>query len=220
MKSYNTSSLNKVVRGSKRATYDVQKINAILDAGFIGHIGYIYENKAISIPMAYCRVDDSIYLHGSRKNRMLLSLLKAKETCMTVMHLDGLVLARSGLHHSVNYRSVTLFGALEQIKDPTEKKLALKHVVNQMVPDRWESLRPMKEKELNATLVVKLKIETASAKIRSEGVIDEKEDYDLPVWAGVIPIKQVAKPPISDEALPKDITKPKHVLDYYKANKA
>ncbi|WP_271405022.1 pyridoxamine 5'-phosphate oxidase family protein [Tenacibaculum soleae] len=219
MATYEQSKLNRVKRGQNRATYDVAKINTILDAGFLCYVGYIYEGKPISIPMAYARRDDKIYIHGSTANRMLLAILKNEETSITVMHLDGLVLARSGLHHSVNYRSATLFGTLKKVENDLDKTEILKLIVNQMVTNQWETIRPMHQKELDRTLVVEFAITSASAKIRDEGVIDEPEDYDLPVWAGVVPIKQVAKYPISDDKLKKEIEIPKHVLAYYEQNK-
>ncbi|MDG1529495.1 MAG: pyridoxamine 5'-phosphate oxidase family protein [Polaribacter sp.] len=219
MKEYSQSKLNRVKRGQNRATYDVEKINTILDAGFLCYVGYIYEGKPISIPMAYSRRNDKVYIHGSTANRMLLSILESEETSITVMHLDGLVLARSGLHHSVNYRSATLFGSLKKIEKDSEKTEILKWIVNQMVPNHWDSLRPMYQKELDRTLVVEFTIESASAKIRDVGVIDEPEDYELPFWAGIVPIKQVAEYPISDDQLIDGVEIPKHVLDYYKTNK-
>lgn len=219
MKEYPKSDLNKVKRGVNRAVYDVEQINEVLDAGFVGYVSYVFQGKAICIPMAYGRISDKIYLHGSRKNRMLLALLENKEGSMTVMHLDGLVLARSGFHHSVNYRSVSLFGSVKQIDEPVLKEKALKIVVDQMIPGRWDSLRRMNEKEFNATLLVELTIETASAKIRDEGVLDEKPDLDLPIWAGIVPLKQIAELPESDEKLPNNIVVPEHVTAYYEKNK-
>ena len=219
MEEYSQSKLNRVKRGQNRATYDVEKINTILDAGFLCYVGYIYDGKPISIPMAYSRRNDKVYIHGSTANRMLLSILESEETSITVMHLDGLVLARSGLHHSVNYRSATLFGSLKKIEKDSEKTEILKWIVNQMVPNHWDSLRPMYQKELDRTLVVEFTIESASAKIRDVGVADEPEDYELPIWAGIVPIKQVAEYPISDNQLIDGVEIPKHVLDYYKTNK-
>jgi nitroimidazol reductase NimA-like FMN-containing flavoprotein (pyridoxamine 5'-phosphate oxidase superfamily) len=219
MEEYQQSKLNRIKRGANRGTYDVEKINTILDAGFLCYVGYIYDGKPITIPMAYSRRDNKIYIHGSTANRMLVSILESGETSITVMHLDGLVLARSGLHHSVNYRSVTLFGSLKKVEKDADKTDVLKWIVNQMVPNQWESIRPMHQKELDRTLVVEFTIETASAKVRDVGVIDEPEDYNLDVWAGVVPIKQVAEFPISDKGKPENMEIPKHILDYYKANK-
>ncbi|GAB7257724.1 pyridoxamine 5'-phosphate oxidase family protein [Polaribacter sp. OB-PA-B3] len=217
---YQQSKLNRVKRGANRASYDVEKINAILDAGFLCYVGYIYDGKPITIPMAYARRENKIYIHGSTGNRMLQAILKSGETSITVMHLDGLVLARSGFHHSVNYRSATLFGQLTKVENDIEKTEILKLIVNQMVPKQWDSLRPINEKELDRTLVVAFKIETASAKIRDVGVNDEPEDYNTDVWAGVIPIKQIAKFPIADEGKPKKMEIPKHILEYYEENKS
>ncbi|MEQ6123245.1 pyridoxamine 5'-phosphate oxidase family protein [Pseudotenacibaculum sp. MALMAid0570] len=218
MKEYSKSKLNRIKRGQNRGTYDVEKINTILDAGFICFAGYIYEGKAISIPTAYGRKGNKIYLHGSQANRMLNALLEAKEASITVMHLDGLVLARSGLHHSVNYRSVTLFGSLKKVENDSEKEAALECVIDQMIENHWDSLRPMHQVELDRTLVVEMTIETASAKIRDVGVNDEPEDYDLDVWAGVVPLKQIAEKPISDHQLKEGIEIPNHVMEYYRQN--
>ena len=219
MKEYQKSKLNRVKRGANRATYDVEKINNILDAGFIGYVSYIFQEKAISIPMAYGRNGNKIYLHGSQANRMLTSLLEAKEMSMTVMHLDALVLARSGFHHSVNYRSATIFGNAKNIEDKKEKMAGLICFMEHMMPGRWDGVREMNQEEFDRTLVVEMEIETASAKIRDVGVSDEPEDINLPVWAGLMPIKQVAEYPIPDKDLPTDIEIPKHVLDYYHTNK-
>lgn len=215
MKDYAINEINKVKRGANRATYDVEKINTILDTGFVGYVSYIYKNKAICLPMAYGRDGNKIYLHGSHKNRMLLALLENKEISMTVMHLDALVLARSGLHHSVNYRSATLFGTVQKTMNLVSKEKALKCVVDHMMPGRWDGIRPIHKKELDGTLVVEMTITTASAKIRDVGVKDENADLKLPIWAGLLPLKQVAEFPISDDLLPKDIAVPEHVLTYY-----
>ncbi|WP_417785034.1 pyridoxamine 5'-phosphate oxidase family protein [Tenacibaculum sp.] len=219
MKEYQKSKLNRIKRGQKRAVYDVEKINTILDAGFIGFVSYIHKGKAISLPMAYGRNSDKIYLHSSQANRMLLSLLDAGEMSMTVMHLDALVLARSGLHHSVNYRSVTLFGSVKKIETPKEKEAALYCFMEHMMKGRWDDIRAMKAEELDRTLVVEMTIETASAKIRDVGVNDEPEDEFLPVWAGLVPLKQIALPPISDKKLREDIKVPNHVIEYYNMHK-
>lgn len=219
MKEYSKSKLNRVKRGQIRATYDVEKINAILDAGFIGYVSYVYEGRAITLPMAYGRKDNKVYLHGSQANRMLLALLEAKEMSMTVMHLDALVLARSGLHHSVNYRSATVFGSVKNLEDSKEKEAALFCFMEHLMKGRWDGIRPMHQEELDRTIVVELTIETASAKIRAVGVADEPEDYELAIWAGLVPLKQIAEYPIADERLPQKMEIPKHVLDYYKQNK-
>lgn len=219
MKTFEKSKLNRVKRGQNRAIYDVETINKILDAGFLCHVGYIYDGYPISIPMAYARKEDKVYIHGSSGNRMLQVILETQKTSISVMHLDGLVLARSGLHHSVNYRSVTLFGDVKKIENDADKTEILKLIVNQMVPNQWDSLRQMHQKELDRTLVLEFNIETASAKVRDKGVNDEPEDYELDVWAGIIPIKQLAEYPIPDNGKPTSMEIPKHILDYYHNNK-
>lgn len=219
MQEYSKSKLNRVKRGQNRASYDVEKINTILDAGFIGYVSYIFQEKAIAIPMAYGRDGNKIILHGSNANRMLTTLIEAKEMSMTVMHLDALVLARSGFHHSVNYRSATLFGSVKKIDEPLAKDAALKCFMEHMMKGRWDGVREMTKEEFDRTLVVEMTIETASAKIRDVGVNDEPDDYNLPVWAGLVPIKQIAEYPIPDEGIPEKMDIPKHVLDYYNTNK-
>ena len=219
MMEYEKSKLNRVKRGAIRATYDVEKINAILDAGFIGYVGYVFEGKAITIPMAYGRMDNKIILHGSNANRMLSMLLEAKEMSMTVMHLDALVMARSGFHHSVNYRSATLFGVVKKIEGREAKNEALLCFMEHMMKGRWDGIREINDDEFDRTLVVEMTIETASAKVRDVGVADEPEDYILDVWAGLIPIRQVAEYPIADEGKPQNMETPKHILNYYEQNK-
>ncbi len=219
MTKYSISELNKVVRGSKRATYDIETIHTILDDGFLCHIAYVYNHQAIVIPTAYARKGDKIYIHGSLKNRMMLSLLEAGTASISVTHLDGLVLARSAFHHSANYRSVNIFGAVKKVEDPTEKMEALKYVLNHMIPGHWDNVRKPNKKEFDATLVIEIHIETASAKIRTEGVVDDKEDYSSSIWAGVVPIKQIAYDPVSDTELPEKTKIPEEVLRYVLKNK-
>lgn len=219
MGEFEKKELNKVVRGPKRAVYNVDEINEIIDAGFIAFVSYNFHGRAMSLPMAYGRIGNKMYFHGSRKNRMLLALLEHKEMSVTIMHLDALVLARSAFHHSVNYRSATLFGTVRSVEEPALKLKSMEVMVDNMVPGRWEQLRTINDKELNGTLVIEMTIESASAKIRGEGVLDEKADMDLDVWAGLIPIKQVAVFPVSDAALPEGIKIPRHVIDYYDKHK-
>ncbi len=218
MAKYSVSALNKVVRGPKRANYDVDEINGILDKAFLCNIGYIWDGKAIVIPMAYGRSDDKIYIHGSLKNRMMLSLLEAGEASLSVTHLDGLVLARSAFHHSANYRSVNVFGSVKKIDEPGKKMKALECILNHMVPGHWDNIRQPNDKEFNATLVVEINMDMASAKVRAEGVVDEPDDYNLPIWAGIVPLRQVAGNPIHDKGLKEGVKTPKAVLDYILKN--
>lgn len=218
MKEYQKSKLNRIKRGQIRATYDVNRINKILDAGFIGFVNYNYNDTPISIPMGYGRDGDKIYLHGSQANRMMNALLETGKISMTVMHLDALVLARSGLHHSVNYRSATLFGSIRNIENEHEKEKGLKCFMDHMMPGRWEGIRAMHKEELDRTMVLEMTIETASAKIRDVGVNDEPEDYNLDVWAGIVPLKQIALHPLPDDQLKEGISIPEHVMQYFEVN--
>ncbi|SEK55153.1 hypothetical protein SAMN04487910_0798 [Aquimarina amphilecti] len=214
MSEYQVTSLNKIIRGAKRGTYNKEEINKILDDTFLCHVGYVWDNQAIVIPTAYGREGDTIYIHGSLKNRMMVNLLEEGKASISVTHLDGLVLARSAFHHSANYRSVTVFGNVRKVEEPKEKMNALECILNHMVPGHWDNVRRPNEKEFNATLVMAIKIDTASAKVRAEGVIDEKEDHDLPIWAGVIPMKEVAYEPISEPDLKNGVDIPDAVLRY------
>ncbi|WP_299437032.1 pyridoxamine 5'-phosphate oxidase family protein [uncultured Aquimarina sp.] len=217
MSEYQVTALNKVIRGSKRANYDVEEINKILDDAFLCHVGYAWQNTAIVIPTAYGREGDTIYIHGSLKNRMITNLLEAGNASISVTHLDGLVLARSAFHHSANYRSVNVFGEVRKVEDPKEKMNALECILNHMVPGHWDNVRQPNDKEFSATLVMAIKIDTASAKVRAEGVVDEKEDHSLPIWAGVIPIKQTVSDPISESDLIEGVQVPDAVLKYIKS---
>ncbi|WP_299216799.1 pyridoxamine 5'-phosphate oxidase family protein [uncultured Aquimarina sp.] len=219
MSEYQVTTLNKVVRGSKRANYDKEEINKILDDAFLCHVGYVWQNNAIVIPTAYGREGDTIYIHGSLKNRMITNLLDTGSASISVTHLDGLVLARSAFHHSANYRSVNVFGEVRKVEDPSEKMKALECILNNMVPGHWDNVRHPNDKEFNATLVMAIKMDTASAKVRAEGVVDEKEDHSLPIWAGVIPIKQAASDPVFDVDLEDSIEIPDAVMRYVEKNK-
>ncbi len=214
MPDYEISALNKVTRGPKRASYDQEEINGILDARFLCHIAYTWNGKAIVIPTAYGRDGDKLYIHGSLKNRMMSCLLEAGEACVSITHLDGLVLARSAFHHSANYRSVNIFGNVKSIENDDEKMHALRCIINHMVPDHWEYVRQPNDKELRATLVMEIKIDSASAKIRTGDVVDEKEDLQLPVWAGIVPVSETIGAPVSDPLLEGNIPVPESVKNY------
>ena len=189
MAEFEKKPLNKVMRGPKRATYDKTKIYEILDSHFLCHVPYTFEGTAIVIPTAYGPKGDVVYIHGSMKNRMMLSLLNQPQVSFTVTHLDGLVLARSVFHHSMNYRSATVFGKPFLVANDADKMEALELIVDNMIPGRWKEAREPNQKELDATLVVGIEITDASAKIRDEGANDELADMDLDVWAGVLEIE-------------------------------
>ncbi len=189
MTDFAKTSLNKIVRGSKRAHYDKALVYEILDSHFISYVPYIHGNTSIVIPTGYGRKGNQILIHGSIKNRMMLSLLNQELASLTVSHMDGLVLARSVFHHSVNYRSVTVFGKAHLIEADEAKMEALEIITENIIPGRWAEARIPNEKELNGTLVVAIDIDEASAKVRDVGASDEVADHDLDVWAGVLELE-------------------------------
>jgi len=189
---------NQVHRLPKRASYDRDQIYGILDQTFLCHAGFQVEGQVYVIPTIYGRREDTIYMHGSAASRMLKELAKGFDACVTVTLLDGMVLARSAFHHSVNYRSVVLFGQARALTDPGEKSAALEIITEQVAPGRWAEVRGPNEKELKATSVLAMPIDSASAKVRTGGPIDDEEDYTLPVWAGVVPVRMAAGTPADD----------------------
>ncbi len=203
-----------VRRLAKRGVYDPATIHELLDAGFICHVGFLIDGQPRVIPTAYVRIDDSIYLHGSPANQMLRALLAGGEACVCVTHVDGLVLARSAFHHSINYRSVVLFGPAREVSDPGEKAAVLEALSEHIIPGRWPEIRPPTPAELLGTLVVAIHIDEASAKIRTGPPKDDEQDYALPIWAGVLPLCRVAGEPIRDPRLPAEIPAPAHLAEY------
>lgn len=192
METYQQSARNTVKRSPKRGHYDRETIYQILDAGYICHVGFSVHEQPYVIPTAYGREDDTIYLHGAVGNHMLSNLEKGLAVCITVTHLDGLVLARSAFHHSFNYRSAVLFGTARLIQEDEMKDYALKVITGQILRGRWDEVRTPSEKERKITKVLAFQIDQASAKIRTGGPNDEEEDYQLPIWAGVVPLLMVA----------------------------
>ncbi len=172
----------------KRGHYDRATIDAILDGGILCHVGFVHERAPVVIPTLYWREDDHVYLHGSAVSRMLDTARRAP-VCVTVTHLDGLVLTRSAFHHSVNYRSVVVFGTPVEVTDPAEKATRLRTFMEGLMPGRWDRLRPVKPKELKATRLLRLRIDEASAKIRSGPPADDKADLGWPAWGGIIPVE-------------------------------
>jgi nitroimidazol reductase NimA-like FMN-containing flavoprotein (pyridoxamine 5'-phosphate oxidase superfamily) len=176
-------------------------VHAILDAAFVCHIGYAIGRQPFVTPTAYWREGDAVYWHGSSKSRMLLALEKRPEICLEVTILDALVVARSAFHKSLNYRSVMLFGRPWKVEDPAEKEARMRAFVERLYPGRWPGLRPVTKQELKATTVLGLRIEEASAKVRAGPPVDDEEDYALPIWAGIIPIRQALGRPRDDGRL-------------------
>jgi len=198
----------------ERGEYDHAAVHQILDEAFICHVGFVADGKPVVIPTSYARIGAALYIHGSAASRMLRSLEEGIDVCVTVTLIDGLVLARSAFHHSINYRSVVIFGAAKVVDDPDEKIKALHAFTDQVVPGRWEDVRWPNESELRATLVLKLPLVEVSAKVRTGPPIDDEEDYDLSVWAGVVPLSIAAGSPISDDRLPADIDVPEYARRY------
>jgi len=214
MGTYEQNAINKVKRGANRASYDEAVVHEILDDAFLCHLAYLWEGRPVVIPTAYGREGETIYIHGAVANRMINGLIDAGQASMTVTHLDGLVLARSGFHHSANYRSVSVFGKVKKLERTEEKTHALKVIMDHMLPGRWEECRAPSVKELKGTLVVAIEIEFATAKIRKGGPIDDEEDYASPYWAGQIPMTLESHPAISDELLQKPIPIPDSVINH------
>lgn len=196
-----------------RGMYDRETINAILDEGFICHVGFAVDGQPYVIPTGYARVGDLFYIHGSSASR-LKNIAKGIDVCVTVTLIDGLVLARSAFHHSMNYRSVVILGKAELVEDPDEKDKALEALTEHIVPGRWADVRWPTELELKATTVLKLPIEEASAKIRTGAPIDDEDDYAMDVWAGVLPLSLATGTPISDDRLDPSIAAPEYVTGY------
>jgi len=201
-------------RLAKRGHFDHDTVYGILDEGFICHVGFVIDGQPFVIPTGYARVDDRLYIHGSQASRMLRTLANGVDACVTVTLVDGLVLARSAFHHSVNYRSVVVFGRARLVDDAEEKTSALFAFSEQVVPDRWDDVRLPTESELKQTTVLCLPLSEASAKVRTGPPVDDEEDYALPMWAGVIPLKLVAEVPISDPRLPEGVAVPGYAANY------
>jgi len=201
---------NQIRRAPQRGHYDKEEVYEILDAGYLCHVGFTSNEQPFVIPTLYGRDGDHIYLHGSTASRMMKNLAEGIPVCITVTHVDGLVLARSAFHHSMNYRSAVLFGTAVEADDESKHR-GLLVISEQVLKGRWDEVRPPNEKELKATTVLELQIESASAKVRAGPPVDELEDYELPIWAGVIPLTQEFGEAQPDPKLPADIKMPPSV---------
>jgi nitroimidazol reductase NimA-like FMN-containing flavoprotein (pyridoxamine 5'-phosphate oxidase superfamily) len=202
----------KLRRLPNRGSHEADIVNSILDAGFLAHVGFQVDGQPFVIPTLYGRDQDKLYLHGSAASRMLRQLETGVPACVTVTLVDGLVLARSAFHHSMNYRSVTAFGIARKIVEPEAKARALQIVSERLIAGRWKDVRGPTEKELKATSVLEFSIEEASAKTRSGPPLDDEEDYDLPIWAGILPLSLQAKAAVPDPRLPDGAKPPEYVL--------
>jgi nitroimidazol reductase NimA-like FMN-containing flavoprotein (pyridoxamine 5'-phosphate oxidase superfamily) len=204
----------KLKRIPKRGSFDRATIYQILDEAFVCHVGFTIDGHSIVIPTGYARVGDDLLIHGSAASRMLRAMAREVDVCVTVTLIDGLVLARSAFHHSMNYRSVMIFGKANFLIGRQEKVAALRAFTEHIIPQRWAEVRPPNEQELKATMVLRLPLQEASAKTRTGDPIDDEEDYALDMWAGVIPLTLLAGEPIADGRLKEGLSIPPSVSDY------
>lgn len=205
----------KVKRVPQRGQYEKDAIYQVLDAAYLANIGFNYQEQPFVIPTLYGRLGDCLYIHGAASSRMLKAIID-HPICLSVSIVDGLVLARSAFHHSMNYRSVTLLGTPTLVDDPEEKELGLKIISEHLIPERWDEVRAPNTKELKGTTVLKLSITEGAAKIRTGHPKDEKADHPLDIWAGQIPLKTIALEAIEDELLRPNIPVSPSVQNYIK----
>jgi nitroimidazol reductase NimA-like FMN-containing flavoprotein (pyridoxamine 5'-phosphate oxidase superfamily) len=198
MDAYTPTGRTQVRRLPKRAVYDKAEVYSILDAGYVCHVGFVADGQPCVIPTGYARAGDRLYIHGSPASRMLRTLEGEADVCVTVTLLDGFVLARSAFHHSMNYRSVVVFGRARLVTDRDEKLAALQAFTDHVVPGRWAEVRQPNDRELSATKVLAVPLDEASAKVRVGPPIDDEEDYSLAVWAGVVPVRMLVGEPVTD----------------------
>lgn len=202
-------------RSANRGCYDRSLIHEVLDQALICHVGFVADGRPFVIPTIHVRIGERLYFHGSPASRMLKTLGQGVEVCVTVTLVDGLVLARSAFHHSMNYRSVMVFGTAQAVEGPDEKSRVLQALTDHLIRGRWDDVRMPSPAELKATLVLSLPIEEASAKVRTGPPLDDEEDYALPFWAGVLPLRIAAGPPVPDPRLAPDVSPPGYALAYH-----
>ena len=214
MSEFTPTERTQVKRLPKRGKYERETVHQILDSGIVCHVGFNVDGQPYVIPTNYGRAGDTLYIHGSAASRMLRTLSEGIPVCITVTHLDGLVLARSAFHHSVNYRSVVILGTAKLVEDPAEKREALRIFTEQVMKGRWDDVRQPTEQELKGTTVLSVALEEVSAKVRTGGPVDDEADYTLPVWAGVLPLETVAKAPIPDALRKNEPPVPEYIKKY------
>lgn len=198
----------------KRGVYERNSVYEILDEGFICHVGFSVEGRPVVIPTGYARVENRLFIHGSQASRMLRTLSQGVDVCVTVTLVDGLVLARSAFHHSINYRSVVIFGRASLVEDQETKLAALFAFSQHVIPGRWDDVRAPTPEEIRVTTVLALELTETSAKVRTGPPLDDEDDYSLPVWAGVIPLRLTSGAPINDPRLPEGIELPPYTQNY------
>ena len=214
MSTFTPTDRTQVKRLPKRGAYDHETIFKILDEAFVCHVGFVVDGQPYVIPTNYGRVDETLYLHGSAASRMLRTLSEGIPVCVTATLIDGLVLARSAFHHSVNYRSVVILGTARLVVEPAEKMEALRLFTEHIMKGRWDQIRQPNEQELKSTTVLALALEEVSAKVRTGGPLDDEEDYKLPIWAGVLPLPITPGVPVPDARLKAGIAVPENVARY------
>jgi uncharacterized protein len=214
MSQFTPTERTQVKRLPDRGKYDAETVHSILDAGFVCHVGFVVGEQPYVIPTNYGRVGDTLYLHGSSASRMLKTLTCGIPVCVTVTLVDGLVLARSAFHHSVNYRSVVILGKAALVDKREEKMNALEAFTEHVMRGRWKDIRPPNDQELKATTVLSLALAEVSAKVRTGPPKDDAEDYALPIWAGVLPLPIVPGAPIPDPKLNAGLEPPENVGKY------
>jgi nitroimidazol reductase NimA-like FMN-containing flavoprotein (pyridoxamine 5'-phosphate oxidase superfamily) len=214
MGTFTPTDRTQVKRLPKRGVYDRETVFKILDEAFVCHVGFVVDGQPYVIPTNFGRVGEKLYLHGSSASRMLRTLSEGIPVCVTVSLIDGLVLARSAFHHSVNYRSVVILGTARLVEDPAEKIEALRLFTEHIMKGRWDQIRQPNEQEMKGTTVLALPMEEVSAKVRTGGPIDDEEDYELPIWAGVLPLPVMAAAPVADVRLKAGIAVPENVAKY------
>lgn len=205
---------NRINRLPKRGYYDRETVYRILDEALICHVGFAEGGQPYVIPINFARLRDTIVMHGAKASRLLKHVEAGHPICVEATIVDGLVLARSVFHHSLNYRSVVLFGTGRLVEDEIEKLAALEAVTEHLIPGRWKEARRPNRKELNATSVVSIAIDEASAKVRVGPPVDEEEDYGLPVWAGVLPLQEIPSAPVRDAVQSEDVPLPEYIARY------
>ena len=214
MPQYEKTERTRIQRMPKRASYDVAVVEAILAEGLYCHVGFSVDGQPYVIPTIYVRIEDHLYIHGSAASRTLHTIGEGMPVCVTVTLLDGLVLARSGFHHSMNYRSVVVLGQAREVTDPDEKMAALKAIVDHVMVGRWEDVREPSAQELKATSVIRVPLEEVSAKIRTGPPVDDEDDYQLDCWAGEVPLRLVSQLPVADPQLRAGIALPAYAKNY------
>jgi nitroimidazol reductase NimA-like FMN-containing flavoprotein (pyridoxamine 5'-phosphate oxidase superfamily) len=211
---YSIAHRNEIKRLPERAHYEKSTVYSIIDEALYCHVGFVEGDQPFVIPTMHARMEDNIILHGSKASRLMQHIHAGNEVCIAITLLDGLVLARSANHHSMNYRSVVLFGRGKTVQSDEVKRRAVHALMDHMIPGRWDDVRKPNQKELDATMVVSIPIEDASAKIRTGPPTDDEQDDDFPLWAGLIPMYQGTSPPQSDPKLKGAVPIPEYILQY------